>query len=114
MASGTRNNSSCQLSVYLGVGSELIQYQLPTVRGLLRYGLLQRELSNKDKRNIPVEDIVQVMFDALTKQWEIANSKFKSPVINHERTIKQKIQVLWEQAIKFLGGKGRVKVKEKF
>ena len=103
MASRTRNKSGCHLSGYLGVGRELVKSELPTLWDLLRYGLLQREMSTEDKRNIPVEDLVQVMFNALIKQWETANSKFKLPVINHELTIKKKIQVLWEQAINSQG-----------
>ena len=87
MATKTRIKSSCQLSLFLGVGKELVVSELPTARDILRYGLLQRELSEQDRRNINVNEIVDKMMSAMVQQWSRANAKFKAPVINHKDTL---------------------------
>ena len=114
MATKTRHKSSCNLSVYLGVGRELIPSEQPPIRDILRYGLLQRELSEKDKRNNTVDELVTMMYNVLARQWANANPKFKSPILNHDVTIKKKLRGLWEQAVHYSEGNGKIKDKEKF
>ena len=102
------------MSMYLGVERELIPSELPTTRDILRYGLLQRELSEKDKRNSTVDELVTKMFNVLARQWANANPQFKSPILNHDVTIKKKLRGFWEQAVNFSEGNGKIKDKEKF
>ena len=114
MSTRTRKKSSCRLSLYLGVGNELISSELPTVRDILRYGLLQRELSEKDKRNLLVDELVTMMSSVLITQWEKANPMFMFPVLNHEKTITKKLKCLWEQAVRISEGKGKIEDKARF
>ena len=51
MAARTTHKSSSHMSNYVGTGKDLLLTELPTVRDLLRYGILQRELSEENKRN---------------------------------------------------------------
>ena len=45
----------------------MIPSELPTIRDILRYGLLQRELSEKDKRNNTVDELVTMMYNVLAR-----------------------------------------------
>ena len=97
--------------LYLGEGNELISSELPTVRDILRYGLLQRELSEKDKRNLLVDELVTMMSSVLITQWEKANPIFMFLVLNHEKTITKKLKCLWEQAVHISEGKERLRTR---
>ena len=46
MATRTRHQSSSHMSNYVGPGKELLSSELPTVRDILRFGVLKRELSD--------------------------------------------------------------------
>ena len=94
MFTRTRKKSNCHLLLYLGEGKELISSELPTVRDILRYRLLQRKLNEKDKRNLLVDELVTMMSAVLITQWEKANPMCMFPVLNHEKTITKKLKCL--------------------
>ena len=71
-------------------------------------------MSDRDKRNIPVDELVTMMFSVLAGQWANANPKFKFTILNHEMTVMKKLKCLWEQAVHFSEGNGRIKDKERF
>ena len=114
MANRTRNISSSHLSNYLGVGKELLQSELPTARYTLRYGILIRELSEADRRNLEVAQLVEMMVKALQDIWQRANALFKPPVTNDPRTIHLKLKTLWQKAFSFSLRKGKLTDKEMF
>jgi len=84
------------------------------VRDLLRYGLLLRELSDKDKKNYTKKELSKDIMTALLAQWTKANSKFKYPVIIHEVTIQERLTDLWDKASDVSLGRGALAKKEKF
>jgi len=110
----TRGNASTHLSHYVGSGMELLTSELPTVRDLLRYGLLLRELSEKDKKNYTKKELSNDIMTALLAQWTKANYKFKYPVIIHEVTIQERLTDLWNKATDVSLGRGTLAKKEKF
>ena len=69
MAARTRHKSSSHMSNYVGTGKELPPSELPTVRDLLRYGVMLKELSEQDKRNYVVDQLVGDMVVALKERW---------------------------------------------
>ena len=52
------------MSNVVGTGKNLLPSDLPTVRDMLMYGLLQRELSEVNKRNYSVDQLVKDMMEA--------------------------------------------------
>ena len=70
MANRTRNKSSSHLSNYIGPGKDLVPSELPTVRDILRYGLLKRELSDQDKFHMEENQLVEMMVTALQEKWQ--------------------------------------------
>jgi hypothetical protein len=114
MAARTRHKSSSHMSNYVGTGKDLLLTELPTVRDLLRYGILQRELSEENKRNYIVGQLVKDMVEVLQDRWLRANAQLKYPVTNHPDTIFKKLKALWEEASKVSLGKGKLKDKNRF
>ena len=58
MSSKTRKSTVTHLSLYVGTGRELISSELPTVRDMLRFGVLLREISEEDRRNYTTEQLI--------------------------------------------------------
>ena len=87
--------------------------ELPTVRDILRYGIYLREQSEGDKRN-PVDELVQDIYASLICQWSKTNALFKPPVINEKVTIISKLKEVWNQAVTFSLGKGKLDAKDRF
>ena len=114
MAARTRHKSSSHMSNYVGTGKELLPSELPTVRDLLRYGVMLKELSEQDKRNYVVDQLVGDMVVALKERWQRANAQFKDPIINHDETLNKKVKSLWEKAVQVSLGKGKLKDKDMF
>ena len=114
MAAKTRQRASTHLSLYVGTGRELLNTELPTLRDLLRYGVLLRETSEKDKRNYSKEELVSDMLAALLAQWLKASHRLKFPVLVHHETIRIKLKDLWEKALKLAKGVGKIQEKQRF
>ena len=110
----TRKKSGSHLSEYLGTGKELLVSELPTLRDILRYGLLVRELSENDPRNMTVKDVSKAIFDAVTSQWLKANALFKPPVIVSEKSATDKIIEAWDMATKISQNRTKKDQKERF
>ncbi|KAG7163765.1 hypothetical protein Hamer_G003017 [Homarus americanus] len=110
----TRSNSSCHLSNLVGPGMQLLVSELPTVRDLLRLGLLKRKDSDADRRNCLFKDLVNDIYTDVLAQWQKANAQFTVPVIVSERGIKRKMENLWARAVEVCLGKGEVEVKQTF
>ena len=114
MTTKTRRMTLSHLSLYVGTGRKLLNTELPTVRDLLRYGVLLRELSEKDKRSYSNEQLIEDMMSALSEQWLKASHLLKYPVLITERTIKIKLKDIWEKALTFAKGRGKLKDKDMF
>ena len=54
----TRKKSGSHLSNLVGAGKEFLPSELPTSRDVLRYGVLIRELSEENRRNFPINLLV--------------------------------------------------------
>ena len=105
----TRHASDTKLTGYLGVGKELMGTELPTLRSVLRQGLLFQEekvLQDSSHPNTAMHTIYTVkelsvkMAQALTAQWKRANVEFKPPVTISDIAIQMKLKLAWETAKK--------------
>ena len=96
----TRHDSQSKLSDYLGPGKPLLGNELPTLRAILRQGLLFQEekmlLKETEKKNYPVSELVKDMSKALSEKWIKANSSFSPPVVVGELGIQKRLQTAWE------------------
>lgn len=110
----TRQSSFTHLSNLIGSGRELLPSELPTLRDILRYGLLLREQSDEDIRNYSAASVAKDIYPEVLEKWERANSLFVTPVLNSRITILNKIQSSWEQAKNISLGRGKLDVKEAF
>ena len=61
----TRTMSSSHLSNYVGTGQDLLVSELPTVRDLLRFAIYLRDQSTDNRRNYPVNQLVQQIYSSL-------------------------------------------------
>jgi len=87
MSNRTRNALIIKMSNLVGNGKELYVSELPTARDILRYGILLREISEKNSRNYTVDQLVTDMLPNVLGQWLKANALFVYPVVIHEKTI---------------------------
>lgn len=110
----TRGQLSSHLSLLIGTGKELPVSELPTVRDILRFGLLLREQNSKDRRNYSDKELISDIIPHLLQQWARANALFKPPVINKHRTIELKLKGLWDRAVQVSLGKGNFVKKNEF
>ena len=76
----TRKGSSTHLSEWIGCGVKLLATEVPTVRSVLRQGILLQEealLEHELRRNLyPVGDSVKDLAPLILEQWRKSNSKF--------------------------------------
>ncbi|KAG7154935.1 hypothetical protein Hamer_G031736, partial [Homarus americanus] len=110
----TRSQLSTHLSLLVGKGKELPGSELPTVRDMLRLGLLLREKNAKDRRNYTDKELINDMIVPLLHQWTKAIALFKPLVINQCRTIELKLTKLWHKAVETSLGKGNLARKNEF
>lgn len=110
----TRTQLLSHLSILIGTGRELPVSELPTVRDVLRFGILLREQNSKNRRNYTDKELINDMISPILHQWTKANSLFKSPVIIHDRTIELKLLTTWNKAVQVSLGKGTLAKKTKF
>ena len=96
MASGegskprTRHNSSCKLSTYVGAAKEFSLADVPTVRAVIRRGLLLKEqklLEGIDTRHYSAKQIARDLAPLVEAQWLKSNVAFVFPVIVTKKRI---------------------------
>ena len=96
----TRKDSQSALSEYLGPSKALLGNELPTLRAILRQGLLFQEekllLEDTVKSKYPVSELVIDMAKALSDQWLKANNSFVPPVVIGDLGIQKRLQTAWE------------------
>ena len=110
----TRHQVSCNLSNFIGCGRELIPSELPTLRDILRLGLLMRDSSCEDRRNYPIDELASDIYPILINQWSKANPAFVSPILNDKKRICVRIKDAWTLATTYSQGKGKLKSKLNF
>ena len=78
----TRHASQSKLADYLGPGKALLYNELPTLRAILRQGLLFQEekllLQDTEKKHYPISEHSKEMVGVLINQWLKANISFFS------------------------------------
>ena len=110
----TRSETFTHMSNLIGCSREMLPSELPTLRDVLRHGLLLREQSNNDKRNYPSSTLAKDLYEKVLEKWQRANSSFESPVVNSKVTIVKRIEENWEKARNISLGRGKLAVKESF
>ena len=86
----------------------------PTLRDVLRFGILLREKSEDDPRNFTVKDMVKEVCSAVKIQWQKANALFVPPVIISDKSIIDKISEFWDLATNISLKRIKKDKKEKF
>jgi hypothetical protein len=102
------------MSNFIGTGREMLPSELPTLRDVLRYGLLLREQSGENVRNYPAATLAKDIYPTVLEKWELANSCFVVPILNSRVTVLKKIEENWEKAKNISLGRGKLEVKEAF
>lgn len=110
----TRLATSTHMSNFIGTGREMLPSELPTLRDVLRYGLLLREQSGENVRNYPAATVAKDTYLKVLEKWELANSCFVVPILNSRVTVLKKIEENWEKAKNISLGRGKLEVKEAF
>jgi len=88
--------------------------ELPTLRNILRHGLLLREQSGDDAHNYPAATFARDIYLKVIENWERASHSFVNTVVNARITILKKIQESWKLAKDISLGRGKLDVKETF
>jgi hypothetical protein len=57
-------------------GRELLPYELPTLRDIMRYGILLRTQSGEDVRNYSADSLAKDIYPKVLEKWELAKSSF--------------------------------------
>ena len=102
----TRHSSQTKVAEYLEPGKPLNPSQLPTLRAILRQGLLyqeEREIQEDTvKSSITLGELARDMTAALMENWKRANAEFKVPVVISEKAIQDKLKLAWETVQKIV------------
>ena len=73
--------------------------------------MLIRELSEENRRNFPINLLVNEIYLVLTQQW--AKAGFDSEAILSELYIKSNIKCLWQEGMKISTGRVKIEAKNK-
>ena len=100
----TRHTSGNKLAQYLGSGTALLPDELPTLRSVLRQGLLYKEerILQEDTSvscrsyTYSMHELTSDMVKAVRDQWSRANVDFQPPVILSDDALKKKLKLAWE------------------
>ena len=97
----TRHSSETKLASYIGPGKALLGTELPTLRCILRHGLLLQEerlakCGTESMSTYPLKDLARDMTEALLNVWHKANLQFCPPVVTAEDSIQKKLKLAWE------------------
>jgi hypothetical protein len=104
--SKTRQSTSMNLVDYLGPGRALLTSELPTLRSILRQGILFREermlqedvcVKGKAASYTLIEQLDD-MTEAVENQWKRANNDFQPPVVITSKRLREKLSEAWEMA----------------
>ena len=98
----TRNTSGTKLAENLGgAGKEFLATEVPTLRDVLRKGILIQEEKMLEegggRKNYPVRDMIDDLVTAVYLQWEISNKKFKHPVVSERKPMVNRLKNAWEK-----------------
>ena len=97
----TRHKSSTKMTEYLGPATDLLLTEVPTLRDILRKGLLIQEekmiAEGGGRKNFPVKQMIDELTTALYAQWEKSNFKFKPPVLNERYNVLRRLNTAWEK-----------------
>ena len=110
----TRNDTSCNMSKYLGSGKQMCATELPTLMDCLRYCLLLRETSVDIVKIKSISEFVIDIVEQIKVNWHRANAKFQAPVIVNDRWIETRLSFYWERCSKIARGKASSQEKKKF
>ena len=111
----TRQASSCKLSGFVGSGKEFCLADVPTVRAVIRRGLLLREQKageGVDIRNYPDKELAKDLAPLIVAQWQKASVKFEHPEIVTLKQVAAKVEIIWGKVLEVSRGRGKKKDKE--
>ena len=104
----TRHQSGSKLSEFVGRGTEFIECDVPTLRAVMRKGILIKEKlmieEEVQKNDIKRGDVIREVVPLILGQWQKLNAKFCSPVIITEKSIVSKVERLWDRVEKVAWG----------
>ena len=106
--------SMTNMTKYLGTGKELLVSELPTLRDILRFGILLKEQHDGSPIGFQVKEIAKHMVPAILAQWTKANALFKPPVIVSAKTISDKVIDSWNLASEISWKRVKKDKEEKF
>ena len=98
----TWHSSNTKLAEYLGgAGLEFLPTEVPTLRDVLRKGVLIQEekmlTDGGDRKNYPVKEMIDELVTAIYAQWTKSNVKFKPPVVSNRKALISRLENAWEK-----------------
>ena len=116
-ASTTRKQAASRLSDYVGPGKEFLVSEVPTLRAIIQRGILLREVAMIEdcasKSRTFVGDLVRELAPLILQQWQRSNAKFCPPVTLTEKSLVQKLELLWTRVADLARGRPKKGDREK-
>ena len=112
----TRHSSDCKMSSYAGSPQDFSPADVPTLRAVIRRGLLLKEEMKEggiDPRHYSARAIAHDLAPIVEAQWQKANVNFVFPVIVSRQRIVEKIFTLWTKVYDVAYGRGKAKERAK-
>ena len=112
----TRHSSDCKMSSYAGSPQDFSPADVPTLRAVIRRGLLLKEEMKEggiDLRHYSARAIAHDLAPIVEAQWQKANVNFVFPVIVSRQRIVEKIFTLWTKVYDVAYGRGKAKERAK-
>ena len=97
--SRTRSGITSNLTLLIGSGREFLPSEVPTLRSVIRKGILLQEENLSDdgtRNNYSINEMAKSLASQVCTQWKKSNALFDPPVTLNEHTIEMKIKQKWE------------------
>ena len=111
--SKTRQQSGSKLQDFVGAGKELDPSEVPTLRSIIKKGILIKKVAlieeEKVKFTVSVGDVIRQLAPLVLAQWSKSNAKFCPPVTITEKALVQKLERLWKRVEDVAQGRGKGK-----
>ena len=112
----TRHTSVSKLRDFLGGPAKFLESEVPTLRDVMRKGLLlqEKELIEKsvNRRNLTVRELSEKLAEEVMVKWSDSNPQFVPPVVIKISSLVERISTAWSKLSSISLGKEKKKTVE--
>ena len=108
----TRQESSNDLTSFVGTGNEFLISEVPKLRDVIRKGIILKEATPIARHLYTTAVLAKDLTTEILALWCKSSTQFKPPVILTEQYLVQKIKTKWREIIQAVSKKGSISEKK--